>query len=73
MSQLSRSKAPKSKREPYKPKEELRPDPTDYFRSASYIDQRAAMGEFKGSPGRETGTVAVLHYLWRAHAPRQEP
>ncbi len=62
---FSKSKAAKRDRAPYQPKEELKPGFNDYFRSASYIDQRAAMGEFSGSPGREAGTIAVLHYLWR--------
>jgi hypothetical protein len=58
----SKSKAAKRDRAPHEPAELKAPNPRDYFASAAYIDQRAAMGDFKGAGA---AVLPVLHYLWR--------
>lgn len=61
---VSRSRLPKADRVPRDLDAEMYPDPSDYFRSAVYIDRRAELGDVnvKGAPAC---TLIVLHYLWR--------
>lgn len=58
----SQSRLPKAQRIARVLDQEPMPDPDDYFLSAKYIDRRAEVGDFNGSPA---GTVGILQYLWR--------
>lgn len=60
----SKSRISKRDREPQKVHEDkiLVPDPRDGYQLGRYIDQRVAMGDFRGSPA---GTVGLLQYYVR--------